>query len=230
MTNLGLAPSNSSPINNVNLKLIDSNSPTKNFGVKDLLKAQIEEKRLLEIKNKIKDRNYYNLIQKNDEDASNQENENRAKNKLVRDSYIKSLKDQMREQQRSKFGGFEMDDREKKINREQLKMLVKANPLRHKRKAMKLGTVKSRNGNVFEAKTHDRQENATFDYSRKINVDRSVDDIKVLDLTKDVKMPTIKPELKIDKPDLEKDTRSFYGKLRNIWIKIFLVILHIYAH
>lgn len=214
MTNLGLAPSNSSPINNINLKLINSNSSTKNYGVKDLLKAQIEEKRLLEIKNKIKDRRYYNLIQKNDEDASNQENENRAKNKLVRDSYLKSLKDQMREQQRSKFGGFEMDDREKKINREQLKMLVKANPLRHKRKAMKLDTIKSRNGNIFEAKTQERHENTTFDYSRQINDDKSVDNIKVLDLTKEVKMPNIKSDVKIDKPSLEQDNRSFYGKIK----------------
>ena len=49
-------------------------SPIKTVGIMDLLKYQIEEKRLLELQSKLKDKEMMNLIIQKDEDLNNFDN------------------------------------------------------------------------------------------------------------------------------------------------------------
>jgi hypothetical protein len=79
---------------------------------------------------------------------------------------------------------------------------------------MKLEAIKSRNGDMFVAKTHDRHENTTFDSGKQIKTERSIENIRTLDLIKEVKMPIIKNDLKADQRNYEKDERPFYGNIR----------------
>jgi len=63
----------------------------------------MEQKRLLEVKRRIKDQDFYKYIQKKDQDADDEEKKSKALYQKAKISYLKSLKDQMREQQQLKL-------------------------------------------------------------------------------------------------------------------------------
>lgn len=78
------------------------------------------------------------------------------KSRLQKNAYMKDLKEQMKVQQNHKVSGFEMDEREKQLNKLNLKQVIKNNPDRYKRKAAKIELEKSRNStSVQKAQTVD---------------------------------------------------------------------------
>lgn len=100
---LGFNNQQISPTHMLNLKLEDASSPKKHVGVKDLLRAQMEERKLLEIQQRIKDQDYYNYIQKRDKSAFDAEEKSKQKYRRQQDDYLKALKDQMKEQHKQKL-------------------------------------------------------------------------------------------------------------------------------
>jgi len=118
----------------------------------------------------------------------------------------------MREQQQVKLNGFEMDEREKKINRQKLKEIVKANPDRYKRKARKLGIIKSRNVNQLQLKT----EQSHTERKEFLRPEKSVDNIKTLDFTKNKRDPNLmKKELRIQQPQyLDENENIFENEMK----------------
>lgn len=182
---LGFSNQQISPTHILNLKLEEVSSPNKQVDVKDLLRAQMEERKLLEIQQRIQDQDYYKYIQKRDKSAFDAEEKTKQKFKKQQDDYLRALKDQMKEQHKQKLADCEMNEREKQINRMKLKQLIKNNPERHKHRVMQ-EMAKSRNKeNLVKPQPH------TFDIvTEKPGLPDS--SLKTLDLTKEVKMPGIK--------------------------------------
>jgi hypothetical protein len=181
----GFNNSNAIPNNRLNLKLNDTPSPNKIVDVKDLLRAQIEEKKLLEIQEKIKDQDYINFIQKRDKSINEEEYQTRMKSQQKRKEYLKDLQQQIKSNEEHKLHDFEMNVTEKKLNRQRIKEMLKNHPERHKRKQQKLELLKSRNKENYL-----RQTPKTFSLVQ----EPAPSQIKTLDFTKDIIMPDIKKE------------------------------------
>lgn len=181
------------------LKVENHSSPAMSIGTRELLLQQIEEKRQLEQHEKLKDQEFFNLIQKRDQTAAEREEKQKLREQQRKDSYLRDLRDQMKEQQKLKTRDYEMDDREKQLNRLKLKQLVKNNPERYKRKAKKLEDFKSRNKNTLSRPTPQTFEPELPKESKPL------ENMKTLDFSKEVKMPEIK------KPEVQ-TVEEVYGK------------------
>ncbi|CAI2384874.1 unnamed protein product [Moneuplotes crassus] len=188
---------NLSPNSNPASKYASNEKKANNMN--DILKAQIEEKKLLEMKQKLKDQTYSEYIQRKDSEAESAERKSQNLYRQAKVNYLQSLKEQMREQQQMKYSWVEMDEREKKINRQKLKELARASPDRYRRKAQKLEALSLKNTN----KIRDEYGGAKTDRPINMGTTDSVDNIKTLDFTNDAKMPKlVKKEVRIQKPPI----------------------------
>jgi len=179
-----LATTSYSPKEKPSLRIDVSSSPNKNFNVKDLLRAQIEEKKLLGLKERLLDKDYMDSIQKREKFADETDFNNKLKFKQRKDNYLKDLRQQIKDQHDNKVNDMGMNEREFKINKQKLKQMIKNDPERHRRKAMRAEAIRSRNVEMQQSKPQ------TFDVRNDYSGDQD-EQTKTLDLTKQVKMPEI---------------------------------------
>lgn len=86
----------------------------------DLLRFQMEEKKLLELQAKLKDQDYIHSVQQKDKTAEDTDKKNFIKLRLQKEEYLKALKEQIKQQNRYKQqdnASFEQEGRLKKKRR-----------------------------------------------------------------------------------------------------------------
>lgn len=75
-------------------------SPQKNIGPKEILLAQMEEKRKFEQHEKERDQDFLNQIQQRDQNEADKEQRLQMKCKQQKNNYLRALKEQIKVQQK----------------------------------------------------------------------------------------------------------------------------------
>ena len=170
------------PMNIRSISDNDSNSPSKIMGIKELLRYQMEEKKLLEIQTKLKDQEIMSALQEKDKNADDDDKKKFDKFKHKKEEYLHALREQMKENAKIRNVDNEMTDRERNLNKSKLEQLNYQSPSLIKKVIPKIDNKNKTRNNIIPTKPQ------TFDVIPKPFEEN---DFKTLDQTTDLKIPNI---------------------------------------